>query len=212
MLGLKYIGDREEGISVMLFKSYKSVRLSARQPYAFTHKDNTSIEAQRYYDKFRKLGIATTDNPEDLLVGKSRLVRVQKLEAENVTLEESIILKEEQGEDLEDDNLTNDEQSPVVEENQVNTESQLEDKGADDTPDNTNQVVNTESTTDSNLISEMSDGELCEYLEMNYNRDQLKDLIGRIGADISIGRKSESTLVSDLVHNHKDKLIAHITK
>ena len=45
---------------------------------------------------------------------------------------------------------------------------------------------------------------------MNYDKQGLKELISAIGAGISIGRKNESTLINELVSNHKDAVIAYL--
>lgn len=189
MLGLKYVGSREEGISLVLYRSYKTVSVTPRKPYRFTPKDNVSDEARHYYQGLSHLGIAILDNPADAGITSDSATRTQKLEVES--------------------DVQVDVQAPAK------TESEATEAVAtqvDDQPEAAVESQDVDAPVDKGLFAEMSDAELSEYLEMNYNRDQLKSLISDLGVDINVGRKSESTLIGDLVNNHKAELVAHLSK
>lgn len=189
MLGLKYIGNREEGISLVLYRSYKTVSVTPRRPYRFTPKDNVSEEARHYYQGLSHLGIAILDNPADAGITSDSATRTQKLEVESdIQVDVQAPAKSEA-------------EAPVAAEPKANQPEVTADESQD-----------VDAPVDKSLFAEMSDAELSEYLEMNYNRDQLKSLISDLGVDINVGRKSESTLIGDLVNNHKAELVAHLSK
>lgn len=198
MLGLKYVGNREEGISLLLYRSYKTVSIGPKKPYHFTVKDNTSLEARHYYEGLGNLGVRIVDAEEDLDSKSAPATRTQKLEAET------------------DKQI--DVQTPIPTEEDKKAAAEVvaqsaETKATNDEGEST--VVSQEvipTSVDSSLFAEMSDAELSEYMEMNYNRDQIKDLISQLGVDITVGRKSEATLINDLVSNHKAELVAHLSK
>lgn len=55
--GLQYLG-KGNGISIVLYKSYKSVILSWNKPYNFTSRDITTKEAKDYYiNNYHELGV-----------------------------------------------------------------------------------------------------------------------------------------------------------
>ena len=194
MLGLKYIGDREEGISLMLYRSYKTISVSKRNPYQFTPRDNVSQEARNYYEsKCRKLGIRVIDDASELVKSPVRAVRTQKLEAE---IDKQVDVQKP----VEDESQVT---GPVTPENPELTEN---------SSDTQVETGNASSEVDISLISEMSDAELSEYLDINFNKDQLKGMISAIGAEINVGRKSESTLINELVSNYKNDVVSYLSK
>lgn len=188
MIGLVYTGHREEGISLMLFRSYKTVTISKRKPYRFTDRDNTSQEAMNYYNvRCKQLNIKVVTDPSELQPTSNATTRKQGLEAE----------KDKQI-DVQIPAVTDPPAPPVPPadpEDQEGVEAEL---------------GSTSSNTSSDQLAEMSDAELSEYLDMNYDKQGLKELISAIGAGISIGRKNESTLINELVSNHKDAVIAYL--
>ena len=198
MLGLKYVGNREEGISLLLYRSYKTVSIGPKKPYRFTAKDNTTLEARHYYEGLGKFGVTIIDAEEDLNAKAAPAARTQKLEAE---VDKQI-----------------DVQTPIPTEEDKKAAAETiaqatEDEATGDEGEST--VVSEEiipTAVDSSLFADMSDAELSEYMEMNYDKGQLKDLISQLGVDITVGRKSETTLISDLVSNHKAELVAHLSK
>lgn len=198
LLGLKYLGNREEGISLLLYRSYKTVSVVPKKPYRFTERDNTTQEARHYYEGLGKLGVSIIDSEEDFKVNAAPAARTQKLEAE---VDKQI-----------------DVQTPIPteEDKRAAAESIAQLAETDANSDNGEpRVVSEEiipSAVDSSLFADMSDAELSEYMEMNYDKDQLKDLISQLGLDINVSRKSENTLISDLVSNHKAELVAHLSK
>lgn len=189
MIGLVYTGHREEGISLMLFKSYKTVTISKRKPYRFTERDNTSQEAVNYYNtKCRQLSIKVVTDPEELQPTSHANARKQGLEAE----------KDKQV----------DVQTPVVTEPPPAPTNPPADPEAPEEVET--ELGSSASNTPSDQVTEMSEAELSEYLDMNYDKQGLKELISAIGADINVGRKNESTLINELVSNHKDAVIAYL--
>lgn len=62
--GLQYFG-KGNGISIVLYKSYKSVILSWNKPYKFTSLDITSQEAKEYYiNNYHQLGVRIVEEFE----------------------------------------------------------------------------------------------------------------------------------------------------
>lgn len=195
MLGLKYVGNREEGISLLLYRSYKTVSITPRKPYEFTPRDNVSLEARHYYEGMKNLGINIVDDPAELGKASNATNRTQKLEAEtDVQVDVQTPIPSEEDKLTAEPTVTEAPQAEVAESAEGSAE-------VGETP-----------TADASLVSEMSDAELSEYLEMNYDKNQLKTLISDLGVDITVGRKSESTLISELVNNHKAELVAHLAK
>lgn len=197
MLGLRYIGNREEGISLLLYRSYKTVSISPSKPYRFTARDNTSIEARHYYEDLSKLGVSIIENENELEPKSVATNRTQKLEAE---LDKQI-----------------DVQTPIPTEEDKRSAAELIHPSTSESTDDESEptIVSEEvvpTTVDSNLFAEMSDSELSEYMEMNYDRGQLKELISQLNVDIPVGRKSETTLINELVSNHKAELVTHLSK
>lgn len=194
MIGLQYTGKREEGLSLILYRSYKTVSIAPKRPYHFTERDNTSLEARHYYEKMSGLGVAIMDEPTQAKQGPAPTVRTQPLDAE-VDKQIDVQAKVEE---------------PAVPEKVV--------ANADTNPvevEVTEDAVPGEvipTSEDSAMVAEMSDAELSEHLEMNYNRDQLKELISKAGIDFNVGRKAEGTIINELVSNHKDKVVAYLAK
>lgn len=190
MIGLVYTGHREEGISLMLFRSYKTVTISKRKPYRFTDRDNTSQEAMNYYNvRCKQLNIKVVTDPSELQPTSNATTRKQGLEAE----------KDKQI-DVQTPAITDPPapiNPPAVADSEDHEEMEAE-------------LGSTSSNTSSDQLAEMNDAELSEYLDMNYDKQGLKELISAIGAGISIGRKNESTLINELVSNHKDAVIAYL--
>lgn len=193
MIGLKYTGKREEGLSLILYRSYKTVSIAPKRPYHFTEKDDTSLEARRYYEKMSGLGVAVMDELTQIK-DPAPAVRTQPLEAE-VDKQIDVQAKIEEPIDPEKVAAPADADSAEVEVTE------------DAVP---GEVIPTNE--DSAMVAEMSDAELSEHLEMNYNRDQLKELISKAGIDFNVGRKSEGTIINELVFNHKDKVVAYLAK
>lgn len=192
MIGLQYKGNREEGISLILYRSYKTISISPKRPYHFTGRDDTSMEARRYYEKMSKLGVAVLEDPAELDEKDAPTVRTQPLEAE-VDKQIDVQAKVE------------DSKEP-----QVADTAQVTEDAAPSEDAVPGEVIPSES--DSSAVAEMSDSELSEYLEMNYNRDQLKELISKAGIDFNVGRKSEGTIINELVSNQRDKVVAYLAK
>ena len=189
MIGLVYTGHREEGISLMLFRSYKTVTISKRKPYRFTERDNTSQEAMNYYNvRCKQLNIKVVTDPAELQPTSTATTRKQGLEAE----------KDKQI----------DVQTPAITDPPVPADPPVAD--SEDQEEVEAELGSTSSNTSSDQLAEMNDAELSEYLDMNYDKQGLKELISAIDAGISIGRKNESTLINELVSNHKDAVIAYL--
>lgn len=189
MIGLVYTGHREEGISLMLFRSYKTVTISKRKPYRFTERDNISQEAMNYYNvRCKQLNIKVVTDPAELQPTSTATTRKQGLEAE----------KDKQI----------DVQTPAITDPPVPADPPVAD--SEDQEEVEAELGSTSSNTSSDQLAEMNDAELSEYLDMNYDKQGLKELISAIGAGISIGRKNESTLINELVSNHKDAVIAYL--
>lgn len=189
MIGLVYTGHREEGISLMLFRSYKTVTISKRKPYRFTERDNISQEAMNYYNvRCKQLNIKVVTDPAELQPTSTATTRKQGLEAE----------KDKQI----------DVQTPAITDPPVPADPPVAD--SEDQEEVEAELGSTSSNTSSDQLAEMNDAELSEYLDMNYDKQGLKELISAIDAGISIGRKNESTLINELVSNHKDAVIAYL--
>ena len=93
-----------------------------------------------------------------------------------------------------------------------------------DPKDTTNKVVSESSPTTevteevakeivsdtNNELANLTDGELSEYLEMNYSTEYIKTMVSSVDSTIRIGRKSVSTLISDLIPSHKDEVVSYL--
>lgn len=66
------------------------------------------------------------------------------------------------------------------------------------------------SDTTNNELANLTDGELSEYLEMNYSTEYIKAMVSSVDSAIRIGRKSVSTLISDLIPSHKDEVVSYL--
>lgn len=220
-IGLKYIGKREEGISVMLFRSYKTVKINKFQPYRFTSRDLVSTEAINYYNRLANLGLAIITDEEDFKVGSNRRIAVRK---EPLAAETDVQIDPTQApktvEDQMADDLTQNAEVPAdvnvtpAEADTSDAEDETpvegeEDEGADSVVPTTSEDF----SVDKEAIRAMSSEEISEYLEMNFGRDQLKSLISELGLDISTGRKGVPTLVGEIVAAAElDSLINYLSK
>lgn len=220
-IGLKYVGKREEGISVMLFRSYKTVKVNKIQPYRFTSRDIVSPESINYYNRLANLGLAIITNEEDFNVGSKRRVEVRK---EPLAAETDVQLDPTQAPKTVEDQMADElpKNDPPADENVTPANVDTSDSDEDDTitstedGDDTSSVVPTASeefSVDKEAIKSMSAEELSEYLEMNFSKDQLKSLISELGLDISAGRKGVPTLVGEIVAAAElDSLISYLSK
>lgn len=198
MIGLKYVGAHEEGIRVMLYKSYKTVPLRKDLPYTFTPVDDTSKEAENYYKQLKGQGVETTDNPEDLVVKGSRQNPVKRVQIPEALMD---IPKDEP-------EVTAPESEDIqLDEVKVDGTVTSDEVGA--TEETKQQVINLEVNPDE--LEGMTDAELAEYLDMSLDRDQIKDIIEKCEMDISVGRRGKSSLISDILENYKDKLVEYLT-
>lgn len=66
------------------------------------------------------------------------------------------------------------------------------------------------SDTTNNELANLTDGELSEYLEMNYSAEYIKAMVSSVDSTIRIGRKSVSTLISELIPSHKDEVVSYL--
>ena len=184
-IGLKYVGNREEGIMVMLFRSYKTVKIHKRHPYRFTNKDRSDAEACNYYKKLSNLGLALVYQESDLSVefDSKHEVRTEPLAAE-VDVQIDPLQVAQTPEDQMSVDLAGSAESPESDEI----------IGSTVTPSESNDLAIDKST-----IKLMSPAELSEYMEMNFSKDQLKTLISDLGLDISAGRKGVPNLISEIM-------------
>ena len=179
-IGLKYIGRRAEGIMLMLYRSYKSVRINKQHPYRFTKKDRTDQEACNYYNRLKNLGVDIIYQDNDFKIDPKAVAEVKdeplaaELDVQIDTTQKANPVEETEA-------------KPVSEEI---SESNLE---------VTSEVIHNPGNADKPEFKSMSESEIAEYLEMNYNKDQLKTVINDLGLDIQIGRKSASTLVENII-------------
>lgn len=212
-IGLKYVGNREEGIMVMLFRSYKTAKVTKNHPYRFTNKDRSDAEACNYYKKLSKLGldIIYQESDFDVKFDKKHEVRTEPLAAEtDVQIDSTQVPKTPK--DQMSDNLADNENS-----NEASGEDTVATTDDEDTGDNTSvdlTPINSEDlSVDKSAIRSMSSDELSEYLEMNFSRDQIKILISDLGLDISVGRKGVPTLIGEIVTAaDTDALINYLCK
>ena len=79
MIGLRYTGNKRNGISLVLYRSYKTVSLTPIDNYKFSDSDNVSAEAKKHYESLNKppynlkievvmdeeLSVHTEDGPKD---------------------------------------------------------------------------------------------------------------------------------------------------
>ena len=212
-IGLKYVGNREEGISVMLFRSYKTVKVNKIQPYRFTIRDIVSPESINYYNRLANLGLAIITDEDDFKVGSKRRIEVRK---EPLAAETDVQIDPAQTPKTAEDQMPDD-----LARNDVPTtadDSDSQDADHTITPDeaeNDSVAPNTseEFPVDREAIKSMSAEEISEYLEMNFSKDQLKSLISELGLDISAGRKGVPTLVGEIVAAAElDSLISYLSK
>lgn len=215
ILGLKYIGNREEGTSIMLFKSYKTIMVSKNHPYRFTGRDIVSIEAANYYSRLRNLGVSiiTDESDFDVRIGRRFEVRQEKPAFEkdvqvDVTREpgkpEDQMSEVEPGtEEASSGELTADVSAEPDQLNppQMNDPEQVPENPEGFTSSATEVVTkeNPDFPVDKTAIREMGPSELGEYIEMNLNRDQIKSMITDLQLDIAIGRKSSPTLIGEII-------------
>lgn len=176
MIGLTYTGPREEGISLILYRSYKTIKIRPGQVYKFTVKDDVSELAKRYYLKLRNLGVKIIESPVDT----AELPPVSETRTEPPIAETDKQV---------------DPQTPLPSQEDIQASAEISATEADSTS-----------------FSEMTEAELSEYLEMNLSRDQIKKMISETGMDITVGKKSESTLINAIIANYRDQAIAYLNK
>lgn len=220
-IGLKYVGKREEGISVMLFRSYKTVRVNKFQPYRFTSRDIVTPEAINYYNRLANLGLAIATSEKDFQVGSNRRVEVRRepLAAETDVQVDPTQAPKTVEDQMSDDitkvvetpadvNVTPPDSADEAEDEVVNTADNEEEEETPVAP-----TTSDEFAVDKSVMQSMSAEEVSEYLEMNLSRDQLKSLISELGLDISAGRKGVPTLVGEIVAAAElDSLIRYLSK
>lgn len=229
VIGLKYTGKREEGISVMLFRSYKTARITKSRPYRFTEKDRVDAEACNYYNKLAHLGLAliTSESDFPVKVGRRAEVRKEPLAAEiDVQLDPTakpetpadamgsgLPPEEHENENLDQTQDAEDETADDAENNETHDadESENDVDNSDDAEDISH--TPSEFSVDKEAIKSMSASELGEYLEMNFTRDQIKTLISDLDLNISVGRKGVPNLVGDILASAStDTLISYLCK
>lgn len=197
MKGLVYTGKFEEGVDLMLYHSYKTVRLAKYHPYVFNESDDTSHEAAEYYTMLGlKVGFKPTDNDDELVTPSAiqlrKLKRVQLpeavVEAEKLAEESK---KEYEAPELEE--LSKDDMKK--EEAKVAKEEESTDKDVSKAEEVTTTV------TDDN-ISGMNESELSEYLDMNYDIGQLKEIATAL--NVNNNRRDKSKAIRDLLEVRED--------
>lgn len=206
-IGLKYVGTREEGIMVMLFRSYKTVKITKNHPYRFTDKDRFDYEAINYYKRLCKLGldIIYQESDFDVKFDKKHEVRTEPLAAEtDVQIDPTQLPKTNK--DQMSDNLADNEE--FGENTSVITEDTDDNNITDLDPNSSEDLL-----VDKSYIRSMSHDELSEYLEMNFSKDQIKTLISDLGLNISVGRKGIPTLIGEIITAaDTDSLINYLCK
>lgn len=190
MKGLVYTGELEEGIDLMLYKSYKTVHLSKIRPYIFKNTDDMSEDAQKYYWKLGvKLGFRPTDDLSELKQpSRFQLLKARRVDPMIVELDKEVTKSVDQAIDNSSDMIKDEVPHEV------------------DHIDTTTEVV-TESTNSNENYADMSDAELSEYLDMNYDTDQLKSIATTLG--VNNNRRSKSNVINDLIGT-KDELVKYL--
>lgn len=205
-IGLKYVGNREEGIMVMLFRSYKTVKISKNHPYRFTDRDKSNTEACNYYNTLKKLGLDIIYDESEFNVEFDNKHEVRK---EPLAAEIDVQIDPLQTPGTPEDQMTDDLNDQNENDQLLNDPSEDEDNsGIELNPTNSDDL-----SVDKLDIKSMSSAELSEYLEMNFSKDQIKTLISELGLDISVGRKSVPTLIGEIISTAEtDALIKYLCK
>lgn len=216
MKGLRYIGDHEEGIRVMLFRSYKSVLVTKHQPYTFTANDDVSTEAENYYHKLGSLGVVPTSDEADLVPESNRRAPAKRVQLPEVVVESEQIAAQTKDAEIEEELTPEDLAPPVAKDSSELTNPEVtnsevtnnEDTAAETTTSSSVEGSNIDVTPD--MFAEMTDGELGEYVEMNFERDQIKEIIETLQLDITPGRKGKGTLINEILESGRDKLVQYL--
>lgn len=155
---LLYIG-KSRCITVDLFASRTSVRISKDHPYVFRSTDILSDEAIKYYKSLKPQGVVLGGCNDDKDEAPSEKVTPEVDTTEVESVEESAETPVEEDATTEEDTS-----EPEVEESSDEDEATTEEVTQDETP------VEVE------IPSDVTQEELIEYLDLNYDDNTIKDL------------------------------------
>lgn len=184
LVGLRYTGNKKNGISLVLYRSYKTVTLTPLDPYRFTASDNTSLEAVRYYQRQHNLGI-------------------------EVILDKELSVHKSAGPVDEGNNHVAKEETPVVIPNDPPNEQKQEAIPAEvtDTPVD----IPAQPTADGINLAEFTDNELAEYLDQNFDKAKLYEILLKIEPETTMNKNSRTTtIIRALMSKDKTKVIEAI--
>ena len=197
MIGIKYVGARPHGVSVIMYRSYKKFTVAPNKPYEFTKYDDISYEARNYYRRIArslKLEVLVEGQEDELAVLHKKNHRRVHPAPTSVEVHHTYTAE-----------VHND--APVHHEEDAESH----------TAEHTEQPA---VTIKSNLIealgehkvAELNDSEIAEFVDNHTDDQSVKDMISEMGIDYKPGRKSKGSIVADLIGSYRNELVAYLTK
>lgn len=195
--GLTYVG-RGNGVSVELYKSYKSVVVSWNKPYEFSAKDIRSDEAKSYYERnFHRLGIRVIEGleqdtePEQMPtehLDEGKVEVVETLETPDTEVKEAV---EEVVDQKEEDDAEEETDEPKGNADFMTVFKEIYAEYGEDT------------------IRALTSSDLGELLDTKFDSDQILEIAHAVSCDL--GRvKKKSKVITMLVEEHLEQLVALI--
>lgn len=200
MIGIKYVGARPHGVSVIMYRSYKKFTVAPNKPYEFTKYDDTSYEARNYYRRIArslKLEVLVEGQEDELAVlhkKNHRRVHPAPTSAE----------------------VTHHTTEFHHEEVPVHHEENAESHTAEHNEHTEQPAVTIKSKLIEALgehkVAELNDSEIAEFVDNHTDDQSVKDMISEMGIDYKPGRKSKGSIVADLIGSYRNELVAYLTK
>lgn len=200
--GLQYVGNGR-GLSVMLYRSYKSVIVSWDKPYAFTNKDIVNDDAKKYYSRnYGPLGIKLVE--DNTILPELDASKVEDSAVATVDTKE-----EPTPQPVAED--TSDSEVLPAEELAEAKEDQEVASVAEDTSDAAYPVLmeilaSIKEEYGPETISSINESDLCSLLDERLDDERVKELAALVG--YSIGRtKNKYKIISGLASSDLQRVV-----
>lgn len=177
LIGLRYTGVKKNGINLILYRSYKTVKLTPLESYRFSGSDRVTSEAVKYYK------------------GLSKPLQIE------VIMDQELSVDEPEGPTEDNNEHSTDNGSVKIPPEITDQDGNTDQKTTVDKSDITTDAVASTASTQVNgvNVSELSDNELTEYLENNCDKSKLIELLKVLNPDAEFTEKSRQSTITKLI-------------
>lgn len=207
LIGLQYVGNAN-GITIMLYKSYKTVTVTWDKAYKFTNRDNISENARKYYLKnYMPLGLRLIED-KDLIKEETNSEQLNSPNEDQV-----VEYSQPSGEIISEEIESFSEDKKVVEE--INSE-ETEDSATEEPSSYDNSSLNSivESIVKEygrDVLESASVSDLGEILDSRMTTDQIKELSKEIGYNYGKTR-NKYKIINAMLESNLQEVITFLLK